>query len=582
MRVYWGESYHCFHLRRYLIPALFMNIVGISCFYHDAAACLVQDGKLIAAAQEERFTRIKNCENFPYNAINFCLQAANITVADVDYMVFYEKPYLKFYRVILNHVRSYPFSLRNFLATLPDWLQDRLILPLVANEELAYAKDVLFIKHHLSHAAGAFLISPFEKAMILTADGIGEWAAVTYGYGEGNRLKVFRELQYPNSLGLFYTAVATYLGFEALTGEGKVMGLASYGEPVYVDRLKEIIHTHDDGSFSIDERYLSFNRGTKMFNRRFSNTFGAPRRAGEAITARDKDMAASLQALVEEIVLRIVRNIYKEMKCERLCLGGGVFLNCVLNHKILEHTDIKEVFIQPASGDSGGALGAAYYVYNTLLNNPRNFILDSPYWGPEFSPTAIRTALVNNQLNFTEMDDDALFRFVAEQISRDKIIGWFQGRMEVGPRALGNRSILANPCNPSIKALLNERVKKRESFRPYAPVVLEEEAGAYFELKQESPFMLLAAKVKPEKATLIPGVTHVDGTARVQTVSESINPRLWRLIKAFKECTGVPVLLNTSFNLRGEPIVCTPDDAINDFLKSKMDYLVLENFVVQR
>lgn len=559
-----------------------MNILGISCFYHDSAACIVQDGKVTSAVSEERFNRQKNSPVFPINAINFCIQNSNLTAYDIDYIGFYEKPFLKFYRVLLSHLRSYPLSFKNFLDTIPNWLEERLIINLILNKELGYAGKVIFIKHHLSHAASAFLVSPFQEAAIFTADGVGEWATMSIGMGRGSEIKIFKEIHYPDSLGLLYTAVTTYLGFEALRGEGKIMGLAGFGEPCYIDKLKEIVVIKPDGSFWIDRRYFGFNEGARMYTDRFIKTFGKPRRSREHVEQRHYDIAASLQKFTEDTLINIANYLFEETKQDKLCLAGGLFLNCVANSKILENTGFKEIFIQPAAGDSGGALGVASYIYHSILKNERCYCLDNVYLGPEFSQNQIKRSLKNKEINFKELGDAELFKYVARLISQDKIVGWFQDRMEFGPRALGNRSILANPCNPNMKELLNLKVKKRENFRPYAPVVLEENASEFFEGKQLSPFMLLVAQVKDDKRRVIPSVTHIDKTARVQILNKNINPKLWELIKEFANITGVPVLINTSFNLRGEPIVCSPEDAIDCFNKSQMDCLVIGNCVAEK
>ena len=559
-----------------------MNVLGISCFYHDSAACLIKDGRVIAAASEERFSRKKNSPDFPIYAINFCLQAGNLTVYDIDCIGFYEKPFLKFYRVILSHLRAYPFSLNNFLDTLPHWLQGRLIMPLIFKKEVGFDGQILFIKHHLSHAASTFLVSPFDEAVILTADAVGEWATMTYGIGRGNEIKVLKEIHFPDSLGLLYTAVTTYLGFEALEGEGKVMGLAGYGKPNHLDKFRKIVKVYPDGSFKIDQGFFGFNQGSRMYSREFVKLFGKDRKAGEEIEERHCDIAASLQSFIEGVLINISRNLYKDFKTDKLCLAGGLFLNCIANARIMEETPFREVFIQPAAGDSGGALGVASYIYNTLLNNPRCYAMEDAYLGPDFSTNQIRRALLNSGSSFKELTEDSLIKYIAEKISQDKIIGWFQGKMEFGPRALGNRSIIANPCNPNMKDLLNAKVKERESFRPYAPAVLEERVRDFFLAKQFSPFMLLAAQVREDKKKIIPAVTHIDGTARVQTVSKKVNPKFWNLIKEFENITGIPLVINTSFNLTGKPIVCSPQDALDDFLKSKMDILVLDNFVLEK
>jgi len=559
-----------------------MNILGVSCFYHDSAACLIRDGKVIAAASEERFNRKKNCSDFPINAINFCLQAGGITVYDLDCIGFYEKPFLKFQRVVVSHLLGYPFSFGNFLATMPHWLKDRLIIPAIFKNELGSDAKVLFVKHHLSHAASSFLVSPFEEAAILTSDGVGEWATMTSGYCRGTSIKILKEMYYPNSLGLFYTALTTYLGFEALEGEGKVMGLAGYGKPVYIEKFKDMIAVREDGNYKIDQRYFGFNKGSRMYSRRFIKTFGEERKQDGLIDQRHCDIAASLQKFVEDILILIARNLYDSTKIDKLCLGGGVFLNCVANQKIIENTPFKELYIQPAAGDSGGALGVAAYLYHSVFKKPRVFPLKDVFLGPDFSSKQIKTTLINKGINFKEMEDTELSKHIAQKIQENKIIGWFQGRMEFGPRALGNRSILANPCNPKMKELLNSRVKGREGFRPYAPAILEERVGDFFEAKQFSPFMLISALVKEEKRNVVPAITHVDGSARVQIVSKETNPKFWSLIKEFDNLTGIPIVINTSFNLKGEPIVCGPDDALKDFLGTQMDVLVLNNFVLEK
>lgn len=560
-----------------------MNILGISCFYHDSSACLVQKGIPVAFAQEERFNRQKNTSVFPLKAINYCLQEGKISVSDIDYIAFYEKPFLKFSRVIFSHIRSFPFSFPNFLRTMPHWLEDRLIMPLVVKRELGYDGKVIFIKHHFSHAASSFLVSPFEEAVILTADGIGEWASMTAGMGKGNQITISRELQFPDSLGLLYTAITTYLGFESLEGEGKVMGLAGYAPADYVDILKKTLFLKPDGSFSLDQRFYGFfNEGRRMYSSRLVKLLGKERKKGAPLEERHKAIASSLQQLVEEIIIRMARSLYEEARIPNICLAGGVFLNCVANAKLLEETPFKNIFVQPAAGDAGGALGAAMAAHCSMLNQKRVYVMENGYLGPEFTHAQIQRAVVTAGVRYTEYSDKDLYPYVAQKILQNKVVGWFQGRMEIGPRALGNRSILGNPCTSRIKDLINDKVKHREPFRPFAPVVLQEKAAEYFDLSVPSPFMLLAPAVKKEMQARIPAVTHCDGTARVQTVTERSNPRLYLLIKVFESISGVPVLVNTSFNLRGEPVVCAPEDAVRSFQKSQMDYLVMGNTVVER
>jgi len=557
-----------------------MNILGISCYYHDSAACLISDGKVISAAQEERFNRLKNSSVFPIRAINYCLQVAGISVYDIDYVAFYEKPFLKFQRVILNHLKSYPFSIKNFLNVMPYWLDERLIVPLLLKKEAGYEGKVLFVKHHLAHAASTFLVSPFKKAAIMTSDGIGEWTTMTIGKGDESNIEICHELHYPNSLGLLYSAITAYLGFEANRGEGKVMALADYGKPVYVDKFKEIIKVKEDGSFKIDSRYFGFNTGSKMYNDKFVKLFGKARIPETNFEQRHYDIAASLQKIVEEILIKIAKDIYKRTNLDNLCLAGGTFLNCVVNRKILEETNFKEIFIQPAAGDAGGALGAALYVYNSLLKNQRRYVMDNAYLGPEFSESKIKKFLLSKDVKFKKFNDSKLVKYIANKIAHGKIIGWFQDRMEWGPRALGNRSILADPRNPKMKDILNKKVKHREWFRPYGISILLEELNGYFDLGKPSPFMLLVGNVKEPKKKLIPSAIHTNGTSRIQTITKEENGIFYDLVKEFQNITGIPMIINTSFNDKNEPIVCTPEDAYNCFLNTQIDYLVLKNFVI--
>lgn len=559
-----------------------MNILGISCYYHDAAACLVSDGKIVAAAQEERFNRDKYSQAFPINSINYCLQEANATIYDVDCIVFYEKPYLKFSRILLSHLRFYPRTLPNFLDVMPAWFEDKLVVPLKLEKELGYKGKVLFSRHHLSHASSAFLVSPFDEAAIFTVDGVGESATASTGYGRGNSIKIENEIHYPDSLGLLYSIVTTYLGFRVFSGEGKVMGLSAYGKPEYMDKFREIVDVKPDGSFRLDPDYFAFNKGLRMYSRKFVKTFGKPRKPESDFEQKDFDMAATLQKFLEETLITITRSLYERTKMDNLCMAGGVALNCVANYRILKETPFRNIFIQPAAGDSGTALGAAIGAYNMVLGNPRDFVMKSAGLGPAYSDSVIKRALVNSGMEFAEYGDEDLLAETARRIADNRIIGWFQGRMEFGPRALGKRSILADPGNPDIKDILNSKVKKREWFRPFAPSVLEERADEFFELGSPSPYMLLAPPVREDKKNVIPGVTHVDGTARVQTVSKDADHRYWSLIKEFEKITGLPLVVNTSFNLRGEPIVCTPEDAIDCFKRSSIDHLVIGNFIASK
>lgn len=559
-----------------------MNILGISCYYHDSAACLVKDGVVVAAVQEERFNRIKNSSDFPRNAINYCVQAGNISFGEIDYVAFYEKPYLKFSRVIFDHIHSFPFSCVNFLQSIPQWLQDRLILPLILKKEMGFEGKTVFIKHHLAHASSSYLISPFEEAALLIADGVGEYATTSYGYAKGRDIKMQKEIHYPDSLGLLYSTLTAFLGFKANSGEGTTMALASFGKPVYLDKFYEMIDVKDDGSFRINPKYFGFNKGKYMYSRHFIKLFGEPREKGTKYDQRHKDIAASLQLFIEQTLIKIANHLHRETGSTNLCVAGGVFLNCVANQKIIEQTAFKRIFIQPGAGDAGSSIGAAMYLYNCILDNPRQYILEHAYLGPGFSEEQIRRSVLNKNLAYTEYTEEELLPKVAGLIHNMKTVGWLQGRLEFGPRALGNRSILANATNAEMVNVLNDRIKHREWFRPFAPIVPEERANEYFEMVNMSPFMLLAPKVKEHTRTLLPAITHVDDTARVQTVIREHNPKLHQLLLEYEKLSGVPVIINTSFNLQGEPIVNTPDEAINDFLNSGMDCLVLGNILLEK
>ncbi|MBI2789712.1 MAG: hypothetical protein HYX59_13620 [Elusimicrobia bacterium] len=557
------------------------RVLGLSCFYHDAAACLMAGGAVVAAAQEERFTRRKNDEGFPIQAIDYCLQEGGITARDLDAIVFYEKPYLKLSRALAGHLRGFPRTYAFFRRSMPRWLHDRLTLPLDLRSELGFEGPVYFVKHHLAHAASAFLPSGFEEAAILTADSVGEWATTTRGRGEGAKVRVESELVFPDSLGLLYSAVTAFLGFELNEGEGTVMGLSAHGRPSLLPRLREVVTVRADGTFALDQSYFDFYGGEAMHSPRFVAAFGPARLPGAPLTDRDRDLAASLQALTEDILVRLTRDLRARTGSENLCLAGGVFLNCAANQKILELSGFKRVFVQPAAGDAGGALGAAAFVSRSLWGLPPPAAMD-PYLGPSISTARAKRALAAAGLAGRELPEDELCRAAAAAIARGGVVGWAQGRMELGPRALGNRSILGDPRSARTKDLINARVKGREEFRPFAPAVLAERAAEFFHLDAPSPFMLLAPRVREEKKAAIPAVTHADGTARVQTVTGAQNPRFHRLLKAFDEAAGVPVLVNTSFNRRGEPIVCSPEDAVACFKETGLDALVLGDLFVER
>jgi len=559
-----------------------MNILGLSSYYHDSSACLVKDGVLISAVQEERFNRIKNCSDFPIQSINFCIQQGNISFSDIDYVAYYEQPYIKFQRILEDHIEKFPLSFSSFLRNIPQWLQDRLIIPMILRKELGYEGKVLFIPHHYSHASSSFFLSPFDEAGIITADGVGEFATTCIGFGKANKIRFSGKINYPHSLGLLYSAFTGYLGFKVNSGEGTTMALASFGEPDFIKEFENIIHIASDGSYQLNTSYFSYTSNKRMFSEKLVSLLGKPRIPEAEITDRHKAIAATLQNVVEEALIKIARNTCKTSQSGNLCMAGGVFLNCVANQKILDLAEVDQVFIQPGSGDAGGSIGAAFFVWNQLLKNPRGFVLDHAYLGPKYSDKDIKAALQKNILPYNELPDNELLNKVADKIEAGMTVGWFQGNLEFGPRALGNRSILGDARRPEMVDILNHRIKHREWFRPFAPIVKEEKAFEYFEVKYPSPFMLLAPKVKTDKAHLIPAITHIDGTARLQTVSKKTNPLLWNLLDVFESKTGIPVIINTSFNLKGEPIVCKPEEAINDYLKSEMDCLVLGNCFIEK
>lgn len=559
-----------------------MNILGISCFYHDAAACLMKDGRVVAAAEEERFTRKKHDSDFPINAIEYCLREGKISIDEVDYVGFYEKPLIKFERILLSYMATFPRSFRAYLRAFPLWLGQKLWVPSLIRRQLDYNKDVLFTDHHMSHAASAFLFSPFEEAAILTTDGVGEWATTTYGVGRGNKIEIMKEIRYPHSLGLFYSAVTAHLGFKVNNDEYKVMGLASYGEPAYYDDLKKVIDIRPDGSYQLNMKYFAYHYGLTMLSGKFRQEFGEPRKPESEITQQHMDLAASLQLLLEEALLNAVNHLHELTRMDALCMAGGVALNCVANGRLLNETPFKDIWVQPAAGDDGGSIGVAAYIWNVLLDNPRTHVMTDAYLGPSFTTAEVRTFLDKEGVPYEEYDTEELLPLTAQMIADNLIVGWFQGRMEFGPRALGSRSILANPCNPDMKDILNDRVKHREDFRPFAPVLLRERVGEYLKPDYPMPFMVILSEVREEKRAVIPSVTHVDGTARPQTVTKEHNGIYYDVVAEFEKITGVPVLINTSFNVRGEPIVCTPEDAYRCFAKTGIDVLVMDRFVVRK
>ncbi|MDE0949622.1 MAG: carbamoyltransferase [Halioglobus sp.] len=591
------------------------RILGISAYYHDSAAALVVDGQIVAAAQEERFTRKKHDADFPAMAIKYCLEEAGISLDEVDHVVFYDKPLIKFERLLETYLSYAPKGFRSFLASMPIWLKDKLFLKATLKRELGkMASDekivppLLFSAHHKSHAASAFYPSPYDKAAVLCLDGVGEWATSSVWLGDGSSLTPQWELNFPHSLGLLYSAFTYYTGFKVNSGEYKLMGLAPYGEPVYVDLiLDNLLDVKDDGSFRLDMSYFNYATGLTMTNTKFDKLFGGPPRAAESeISQREMDLARSIQVVTEEVVLKIARNVHKELGTDYLCLAGGVALNCVSNGRILREGPFKDIWIQPAAGDAGGALGAALSVWYEYLENSRTASagddMKGAYLGPRPRAADIKAYLDETGAHYEELNDSVLMPRLAEILSNENVLGWFQGRMEFGPRSLGGRSIIGDPRSQKMQSIMNLKIKYRESFRPFAPAVKAERVSEWFEIDRRSPYMLLVAPVKKEKCRTmtseqqqlfgieklniprseLPSITHVDYSARIQTVHQETNPRFHKLLDEFEDATGCPVLVNTSFNVRGEPIVCSPEDAYRCFMRTEMDYLVLENFLLSK
>ncbi len=591
-----------------------MQILGISCYYHDAAAVLLRDGQLIAAAEEERFSRIKHDYGFPHQAIRFCLETGGIQGSDLDYVVFFEKPFRKFDRILMSVLQTYPQSWKVFRESMITWMLDKLWVGGVIESELGVPKDrVLFSEHHLSHAASAFLCSPFEEAAILTVDGVGEWTTATWGTGRGTDIRLTHKIEFPHSLGLLYSAFTAFLGFEVNEGEYKVMGMAPYGKPRFIEKVWKLIHQNEDGSFYLNMDYFSFHHSTdETFNSRFAELFGNPRPPGMPFFTEESgypryfgqqpanyhelcaqnqfyaDIAASIQRVTEDVLIRMANCLHQRTGQKRLCIAGGVGLNSVANSRILSETPFEELFIQPAAGDGGGALGAALWAYHSLLGKPRTSCMEHAYWGRQYSESEIASFLDESGIPYQRFNnDEKLLGQVVDRLTSGKVVGWYQGRFEWGPRALGNRSILADPRRAAMKDIVNAKIKFREPYRPFAPSVLAKSAECFFDLQNAvshhpARYMLYVVPVREEKKEVVPAITHVDGTARLQTVFREQNPRYYSLIEAFQGATGVPVLLNTSFNLKGEPIVTTPANAYNTFSKSEMDCLVLENFLVEK
>ncbi|MBW2663450.1 MAG: carbamoyltransferase [Deltaproteobacteria bacterium] len=586
-----------------------MNILGISAFYHDSAACLVRDGEIVAAAQEERFTRKKHDFAFPKNATDFCFREGGLKGKDVDFVAFYDKPFIKFERILQTYLAYAPIGIKSFIKAMPLWVKQKLWMKEFIKKELGFEGKIIFPEHHESHAASAFFASPFQEAAFLTIDGVGEWTTTSYGIGKDNNIQILSEIHFPHSLGLLYSAFTYYTGFRVNSGEYKVMGLAPYGEPKYKDLiLSELIDLKEDGSFRMNMKYFNYCAGLTMTNRKFEKLFGGPPRKPESqLSQRDMDLARSVQDVTEEVILRTIRHIYKETNQKNLCLAGGVALNCVGNGKILREGPFDNLWIQPAAGDAGGALGAALFVWyqyleNKRLTDGRKSIQKTSYLGPEFGNGHVLEYLKNMAIPFTELSDEEIPERIADLIADQKVVGWFQGRMEFGPRALGSRSIIGDARSQKMQEIMNLKIKFRESFRPFAPSVIKERVSDFFEIDTESPYMLLVAPVKKEirremskeelrlfgleklhvLRSVIPAVTHVDYSARIQTVSMEDNPLYYKMIAKFDEKHGCPVIINTSFNVRGEPIVCTPEDAYLCFMRTNMDYLVMGNCLLEK
>ena len=585
-----------------------MNILGISAFYHDSAACLVRDGEIISAAQEERFTRKKHDASFPKKAVEFCLKQGGIRTSDLDYVGFYDKPFVKFERILETYLGIAPKGLRQYLSAMPVWLKDKLWTRANIRKDLDYKGPVLFAEHHESHASSAFFPSPFQEAAILTMDGVGEWATSSIAQGKDNKIELLREMHFPHSLGLLYSAFTYYLGFKVNSGEYKVMGLAPYGQPKYADLiLDRLIDLKQDGSFRMDMEYFDYLGGMTMTNDKFASVFGHPARQSETqLTQKEMDIAASLQKVTEEIMIKMARHIRELTGMKNLCLAGGVALNCVGNGKILKEKIFDRVWVQPAAGDAGGALGVALSIWHQMLGNERlangKDSMRGAFLGPKFEEDEIRQFLDGQGIPYKYYDDPQLAPAVVEDLQAGKIVGLFQGPMEFGPRALGGRSIIGDPRNSKMQSTMNLKIKYRESFRPFAPAVLAEKVQEWFEIDTESPYMLMVAGVREDKRipmteeqkklfgidllniprSQIPAITHVDYSARIQTVHAETNPRFYELIREFEKATQCAVLINTSFNVRGEPIVCTPEQAYLCFMRTEMDTLVLENFVLDK
>lgn len=558
-----------------------MNILGLSCFYHDSAASLIQDGKLIAAVTEERFNREKHYSGFPSQSVEYCLKRGEISLEDIDYVVFYEKPFVKFERILKTYISSFPKSKEVFVKQIPNWIKRKIYTKKIIRDELDYSGEIIFSKHHQSHAASAFFTSPFEEAAILTVDAAGEKTTTSKGIGKRNNIEINKEIEFPHSLGLLYSTFTAHLGFYVNSGEGKVMGMASYGKPEYYDKImQDVIDVRSDGGFKLNMDYFAYHYSERMYSNKFIEEFGSTRdKERDDFDQRHANLAASIQKVTEKILLRMIEDLYEGTESENLCLAGGVALNCVANGKLEKKSSFENLYVPGAAGDDGASIGAAMYVYRSLLDNDKDNHMNNMYWGPEFSNSRIKETLDREEIEYREFKEDEIVQHAAEKIANGEIIGWFQGRMEFGPRALGNRSIIADPTKADIQDTVNEKIKLRETWRPFAPSVIEEKATDYLEGCKKSSFMIKAYPVNSDE---IPSVTHIDNTARPQTVNKDQNERYYKLISKFEEETGIPVVLNTSFNRRGEPIVCTPEDALNCFQNSGLDLLIMNDILVEK
>jgi len=570
-----------------------MYVLGLSCYYHDSSAALLRDGKVVAACEQERFTRKKHDTSFPYDAAMYCLESQGITIDDVDYVGFYEKPLLKFERVLYQHIDGYPKSMLTFFSSMPSWMNEKLRVPATVKKRLGYKGDIVFVDHHLAHAASCFLPSPFERAAIVTVDGVGEWTTTSYGLGEGTDIKLDKQIRFPHSIGLLYSTITAYLGFSVNNSEYKVMGLSAYGETdreknEYYDRMRQVIDIKEDGSFRLDMRYFRFHYANRMPSARLCELLGGPVRRGESeLTKRHRDISAALQLVTEDALEKLLCHVHSQYDTDNLVMAGGVALNSVFNGKIIRRTPFKDVWIQPAAGDGGTSLGVGKYVHHRVAGKSDRVVQEDAFLGPEYGNDDIERFLRGEGIAYETLgSDEKVVAMTAKLINEDNVIGWFQGRMEWGPRALGSRSILSNPVNPDMQHILNLKVKHREKFRPFAPVVCADDADTYFECDDPVPaptdYMLMVYPIREKWREKLPAVTHVDGSGRLQTIRRPQNPRYYDVIKEFGRLSGIPILINTSFNIRGEPIVCTPHDAYRCMMGTGIDYLVIGDYIVKR